>query len=893
MDHQQRKLNKSEWDSIEVPSSEKEIEILKLITKGSKNVNIRINNNNSMFIFLKIEYNEKMEDYLFNKFFRKCVEKIEKILLEKLPDYKPIKIDVNVKIKSADKIRLERNDENVINKEKIYEFILLNHLEKMIEYKFVKQNNRKFSFHFYTLYKLIRNNIEKLNRHIVKLINDILKIFEDDINVETIVENAVDFIEKNSSLLKYDDMVLYEHQKQIITICKNSRSKLILYMAPTGTGKTLTPLALSEDNRIIFVCAARHVGLALAKAAISINKKIAFAFGCSSAADIRLHYFAAKEYTKNTKTGGIFKVDNSVGTEVEIIICDIRSYLPAMFYMMSFNDKNKIITYWDEPTITMDYESHEFHEIIQKNWKENLIPNMILSSATLPKEHELELTIPDFKEKFANSEVYNIVSYDCKKSIPIINNNGEVILPHYLNIDYDVLFEISSHCEQNMTLLRYFDLKEVVDFISYVNKHNYINFKMKINRYFNSIDEINMTNIKIYYVKLLKNIIGGTWGGIYVHFITSRMPRILSNENVDEKGNKIRKMKSLDSSLQKSNELSGQPISRVASEQIIKSVNNKPIGTSGIYVTTKDSYTLKDGPTIFITNEISKIANFCIQQANIPSIVMNDLMQKIEFNNIINKKLSALENDLEYIKEAIQENAKNSISSVGGRAKSNKDCKKINRELPEENMDKKSMSGINTEINSLRTMIKPTSLNDTFVPNKEEHKKKWAFDFDTKDSFTSNIDEHIVNEIMMLDKIDDSWKVLLMMGIGVFINHDNIKYTEIMKKLADEQKLFMIIANSDYIYGTNYQFCHGYIGKDLNLTQEKIIQAMGRIGRNNIQQTYTIRFRNDKQILKLFTSETEKPEIINMNKLFNSHKILWEDGKYKMVNEDEEVKINI
>ena len=457
MDHQQRKLNKSEWDSIEVPSSEKEIEILKLITKGSKNVNIRINNNNSMFIFLKIEYNEKMEDYLFNKFFRKCVEKIEKILLEKLPDYKPIKIDVNVKIKSADKIRLERNDENVINKEKIYEFILLNHLEKMIEYKFVKQNNRKFSFHFYTLYKLIRNNIQKLNRHIVKLINDILKIFEDDINVETIVENAVDFIEKNSSLLKYDDMVLYEHQKQIITICKNSRSKLILYMAPTGTGKTLTPLALSEDNRIIFVCAARHVGLALAKAAISINKKIAFAFGCSSAADIRLHYFAAKEYTKNTKTGGIFKVDNSVGTEVEIIICDIRSYLPAMFYMMSFNDKNKIITYWDEPTITMDYESHEFHEIIQKNWKENLIPNMILSSATLPKEHELELTIPDFKEKFANSEVYNIVSYDCKKSIPIINNNGEVILPHYLNIDYDVLFEISSHCEQNMTLLRYFD----------------------------------------------------------------------------------------------------------------------------------------------------------------------------------------------------------------------------------------------------------------------------------------------------------------------------------------------------------------------------------------------------------------------------------------------------
>ena len=91
-----------------------------------------------------------------------------------------------------------------------------------------------------------------------------------------------------------------------------------------------------------------------------------------------------------------------------------------------------------------------------------------------------------------------------------------------------------------------------------------------------------------------------------------------------------------------------------------------------------------------------------------------------------------------------------------------------------------------------------------------------------------------------------------------------------MKKLADQQKLYMIIASSDYIYGTNYQFCHAYISKDLNLTQEKIIQAMGRIGRNNIQQNYTVRFRDDDLIKKLFTEDTEKPEIRNMNRLFTS-----------------------
>jgi hypothetical protein len=133
---------------------------------------------------------------------------------------------------------------------------------------------------------------------------------------------------------------------------------------------------------------------------------------------------------------------------------------------------------------------------------------------------------------------------------------------------------------------------------------------------------------------------------------------------------------------------------------------------------------------------------------------------------------------------------------------------------------------------------------------------------------------------MSLSDVNDMWKILLMMGIGVFINHKNIRYTEIMKSLADEQKLYMIIASSDYIYGTNYQFCHAYLSKDLDLTQEKIIQAMGRIGRNNIQQTYTLRFRDDSQILKLFTSETDKPEIINMNLLFNSRKVIWQNNTY-------------
>jgi len=193
------------------------------------------------------------------------------------------------------------------------------------------------------------------------------------------------------------------------------RPQLVLYIAPTGTGKTLTPLGLAQHFKVIFVCAARHVGLSLANYAISSGNKVAFAFGCNDAQDIRLHYAAAKDYTKDWRSGVIRKVDNSVGECVEILICDIQSYLPAMHYMCAFNSSENIVTYWDEPTITLDYPDHPCHEIIHNIWSKNIIPNVVLSSATLPQQDELTQTIHDFNSRFDNAEVTSIISYDCKK----------------------------------------------------------------------------------------------------------------------------------------------------------------------------------------------------------------------------------------------------------------------------------------------------------------------------------------------------------------------------------------------------------------------------------------------------------------------------------------------
>ena len=47
-----------------------------------------------------------------------------------------------------------------------------------------------------------------------------------------------------------------------------------------------------------------------------------------------------------------------------------------MKYMMNFNKEEDIVWYWDEPTISLDYSEHRFHQILKNNWRENKISNI-------------------------------------------------------------------------------------------------------------------------------------------------------------------------------------------------------------------------------------------------------------------------------------------------------------------------------------------------------------------------------------------------------------------------------------------------------------------------------------------------------------------------------------
>ncbi len=381
-------------------------------------------------------------------------------------------------------------------------------------------------------------------------------------------------------------------------------------------------------------------------------------------------------------------------------------------------------------------------------------------------------------------------------------------MAHYLSKDYNKIQGIVDHCQKFKSLLRYTDLNEAVKFIIYINQHKeYItNERYYLENQFTSFDTITMAFIKLYYLELLGHLNSDYWETIYDYITKTREKRMISNINI----------------------------------------------------VTSDAYTLTDGPTIFLADNMDKIAQFYIQNAGIPDHVLKDIMTAIESNTKINEKISVMEKDLE----------------DGNKKDEHKEKKMIEGRVDPQ------MKTLMNKIEQLRGQVKSVMLPSCFVPNTIDHIHKYAKNFDvatdnknnnTSTPYTSDISEYNVEQIMLIDDINDSWKLLLMLGIGVFSSHKSDRYTEIMKTLAQEQKLYLIIASTDYIYGTNYQFCHGYISKDLgNMSQEKCIQSMGRVGRNKLQHDYSIRFRDNELLFKLFQEEKNKPEIINMNNLFNS-----------------------
>ena len=875
MDLSQTKLSKSEWVSVEIPVAEQEKRVITLILDGYANPDIRTNRHLSLLSFMKVDATEEMEYYLYKTYFLPEIE--SQPLLCAASKVKDRKLKTPNK---ADMIRIQNLTNQIdTHRKSIFDFVLLDYALQVAK--------TASTIALYALLRFRRLSIKGLNRYLIAFIDNLLIVSDTTSrkSICNIVHNAHTYIEKNRALMEYDDDALYTHQRDLFKLFSNPKirdaPKCVLYMAPTGTGKTLSPIGLSQQYRVMFVCAARHVGLALAKSAISVGKRVAFAFGCETAADIRLHYFAAADYTINKRSGVIHKVDNSNGSRVEIMICDVASYLVAMYYMKIFNSVENMIMYWDEPTIGMDKSSSDsvdpaaahLHHLIHRVWSMNQIPNVVLSCATLPKQDEIGGALQDFRAKFSEiageirmPEIHVIDSHDCKKTISLIGKTGKIALPHLLFPNYtELISECVEHCDTNKSILRYFDVIEIVRFIEHVQP--FLREDARIEHRFGSIVAVSLHSIKQYYLYVLREIPAEEWAAIYQYMTSSLKPRFALPAPVGTGATDIRKIKS-ECIIAATPTIgfvqdNSKPLTRQTSVSYLSGSNQTSVPTataaSGILLTTVDAHTLTDGPTIYLAEDVEKIGRFYIQQSKIPESVFSVIQQKIEKNNVILKQVQRLEREVEL---------KTAVSGAAAADAGDKGSKKAEKEPTS-----KEVQRLLEQIRGFREAMQTVHLNAMYIPNTKPHIEIW-----TKDAaaslqsapFTPNVDEEDVREIMSLE-VENQQKLLLILGIGVFSKTTDKQYAEIMKRLAYEQRLFLIIADSDYIYGTNYQFCHGFIGKDLtNMTQQKTVQAIGRIGRNNIQQEYTVRFRDDAVLMRIFKRSTDNLEAATMNTLFCS-----------------------
>ena len=130
---------------------------------------------------------------------------------------------------------------------------------------------------------------------------------------------------------------------------------------------------------------------------------------------------------------------------------------------------------------------------------------------------------------------------------------------------------------KNKTLLRYIDVKQVSKFIMYILENIEIDDRYQPNEYFQNIEDITIHSIKLYYLKLCRQL-------KQHHF-----------------------------------------------EQYRKNKTKETIN-SVIKLTTSDAKTLTDGPTIFISNNVDKTALFYLRASNIPDKELDDLLNIIDTN---------------------------------------------------------------------------------------------------------------------------------------------------------------------------------------------------------------------------------------------------------------------
>ena len=247
MDLKQTKLTKDEWNNIEVPITNDEKNIVLMMCNSYNNLNHSYNPSSSLIMHTKIAPSKAIHEQLFVTYFKEHTSMlIKKYRIPiKCPEAK------SCKVKSADKIRIKHTEEGLMQqKDNIFEFIIIQFITTML--KAFKKKSKEWTYYFYTITQIIGYNIIEKNPYAIEFVSDVLDVYSKYVSVFDILSDSKNLIEENGNLLKYADISLYDRRNYLPHA--NHLTKLVLYIAPTGTGKTLSPLGLSEEI-VSYLCA--------------------------------------------------------------------------------------------------------------------------------------------------------------------------------------------------------------------------------------------------------------------------------------------------------------------------------------------------------------------------------------------------------------------------------------------------------------------------------------------------------------------------------------------------------------------------------------------------------------------------------------------------------------
>ena len=248
---------------------------------------------------------------------------------------------------------------------------------------------------------------------------------------------------------------------------------------------------------------------------------------------------------------------------------------------------------------------------------------------------------------------------------------------------------------------------------------------------------------------------------------------------------------------------------------------------SVIRTTREDAWTVTGGAAIYMAHDVEKVGQVMLKVSAIPAGVLAKLTKNIEINTANALKMEELRKEFENATAA--------------------DAEKTNK-MADERYSNPAAKKLQEEMKLLVRM--PVKLEERYVPNMPAHCMLWKPKRAEVVPFAPDVDDFTAERIVDT-KVAEHWKILLLMGVAVLTETD-VAYLEIVKQMASLGMLFMVIADFTYLTGTNYQFAHGYFGKDLSdLNQGMVIQALGRIGRGDLLGC-TARVREPGMFKKLF-----------------------------------------